>query len=493
MGSSISSEVVVIGCGPTGLVLSILLAQLGHTVTVLERHSSLYPLPRAAHFDHEVGRILQSCGVGDDLRGIIEPADIYEWRNGAGETLLRFGWRGETPSGWPIASMFCQPELEDLLDRRARECSSLTLIRGAEVSSLSQSQDSVEVRTTTDQTFRADYVIGADGARSTTRSLLGIETTDLGFFYDWLVVDVIPNEPRIYDPINLQVCDPARPTSVISGGPGRRRWEFMVLPHESVEEICTEEKTWELLEPWDITPRNARLERFTNYRFHACYAEQWRSGRVLLAGDAAHQMPPFAGQGMCSGIRDSMNLAWKLDLVLTGRATEDLLDSYVTERLPHVRQTIEFAMALGKVICVPDAEEARQRDEAMKSMVSDELTEGPGQPGISAGIIDHSPWAGQLFVQGSIDGELFDEVHGVGWRLITVDTDPIDLEASDLLGAIGGELIVVPEDGGDIFNWFVSHDCSWVLQRPDFAVFGTATDSRDASSMIHRLRKFIQP
>ena len=493
MTSSIASDVIVVGCGPTGLVLSILLAQRGHSVTVLERQPSLYPLPRAAHFDHEVGRILQSCGVGTELRTIIEPADIYEWRNGAGETLLRFGWSGETPSGWPISSMFSQPELEDLLNRRASECSSLTLIRGAEVTSLTQSSDSVEVGTATEQTYRANYVIGADGARSITRSLLGIETIDLGFFYDWLVVDVIPNEHRVYDPINVQICDPARPTSVISGGPGRRRWEFMVLPHESVEEISTEAKTWELLEPWDITPRNARLERFTNYRFHACYAEQWQRGRVLLAGDAAHQMPPFAGQGMCSGIRDSMNLAWKLSLVLTGRASDTLLDSYVIERLPQVRQTIEFAMALGKVICVPDVEEASQRDTAMKSMVKDELSEGPGQPGLESGIIDDSPWAGQLFVQGLIDGELFDDIHGVGWRLITIDSETIASDAATWFCSIDGEIVVIPSGDGVIQRWFESHGCSWVLQRPDFSIFGTATNARDAGSMIHRLRHVIQP
>lgn len=487
------SDVIVVGCGPTGLVLSILLAQLGHSVTVLERQPALYPLPRAAHFDHEIGRILQSCGVGAELRDIIEPADVYEWRNGAGDTLLRFGWTGEAPSGWPVSSMFSQPQLEDLLNRRADELSSLTLVRGAEVCSVSQSHDSVEVRTTTEQTYQARYVVGADGARSITRSLLGIETFDLGFFYDWLVVDVIPNEPRIYDPINLQICDPARPTSVISGGPGRRRWEFMVLPHESVEEVSTEARTWELLEPWDITPDNARLERFTNYRFHACYAEQWRSGRVLLAGDAAHQMPPFAGQGMCSGIRDSMNLSWKLDLILKGRSYDSLLDSYVTERLPHVRQTIETAMALGRVICVPDAEEARQRDAAMKSLVGDELSEAPGQPGIGAGIIDRSPEAGQLFVQGSIDGELFDDVHGAGWRLITIDTETIDHDAAKWLSEIDGEIVVV-SDGDETFGkWFSAHECSWVLQRPDFTVFGTATNALDATSMIHRLRQFIQP
>ncbi|MEZ5215785.1 MAG: bifunctional 3-(3-hydroxy-phenyl)propionate/3-hydroxycinnamic acid hydroxylase [Ilumatobacteraceae bacterium] len=293
-------DAAIVGCGPTGLVLAIQLAQRGRTVVVLERQPAPYPLPRAVHFDHEVGRILQSCGIGDELRTMIEPADVYEWRSATGQVLLRFGMVGDSPSGWPISSMFYQPDLEALLERRANELPTLEIRRGVEVVSLDQDAESVVLTDSAGATVRARYAVGADGARSTVRDLLGTEMTDLGFFYDWLVVDVRLNEPRVYDPVNLQICDPARPTTLVSGGPGRRRWEFMRLPDEDPAAFTTEANTWALLERWDVRPDNALLERSAEYRFQARYASTWRDARIFLAGDAAHQTPPFAGQGMCA-------------------------------------------------------------------------------------------------------------------------------------------------------------------------------------------------
>ena len=148
--------------------------------------------------------------------------------------------------------------------------------------------------------------------------LAGLPVNDLGFFFDWLIVDVVLEAPRVFDPMNVQICDPIRPTTAVSGGPGRRRWEFMCLPGERLEDLDDATRAWDLLADWDVHPGNAQLERQSVYTFQARYAARWRDGRVFVAGDAAHQMPPFAGQGMCAGIRDAANLAWKLDLVLAG-------------------------------------------------------------------------------------------------------------------------------------------------------------------------------
>ena len=353
----IDADIAIVGYGPVGNALAILLAQLGRRVVVLERWPEPYPLPRAVHFDHEVGRIFQACGIGDEIRAISEPAAVYEWRNAAGTTLLRFGREGDGPSGWPASSMVNQPAIERLLDERARTLG-VEVRRGVEVTRVDQRDDHVVVGGAEGPILSASYVIGCDGANSTVRTRLDLPVTDLGFFYDWLIVDVILDEPRVFDPINLQICDPARPTTVVSGGPGRRRWEFMKLPDESLDELHDEQRAWELLEPWDVHPGNARLERHAVYTFNARYAEAWRAGRVLIAGDAAHLMPPFAGQGLCSGLRDAANLAWKLDLALDGRAAPALLDSYESERMPSARAAIEFSIELGKVICVPDPAEA---------------------------------------------------------------------------------------------------------------------------------------
>ena len=456
---STDADVAIVGYGPVGSALAILLAQLGRTVTVLERWPEPYLLPRAVHFDHEVGRILQSCGIGDELRKITEPADIYEWRNATGTTLLRFGSPGNGPSGWPASSMFNQPELEQLLDSRARELG-VDVRRGVEVAAIDQHGDTVAVTGADGTTVSASFVVGCDGANSTVRALSGVPVTDLGFFYDWLIVDVILDEPRAFDPINLQICDPARPTTVVSGGPGRRRWEFMRVPHESLDELNDEKRAWELLAPWDVHPGNARLERHAVYTFNARYSEQWRAGRVLLAGDAAHLMPPFAGQGMCSGFRDAANLAWKLDLVLAGVAADALLDSYQSERLPSAKAAIEFSMELGKVICVPNPAEAAARDEAMALAVGDEPAPAPGLPDITTGFIHPTtPHAGRQLVQGKDRRRPFDDVHGAGWRLVVLGVDfAASVVTSGWFGSIGGRVVALDDPDPLYVRWFAEHD-----------------------------------
>ena len=323
----------VVGYGPVGQMLAILLGQRGWRVGVLERWPDAYPLPRAVHFDHEVARVFQAAGVSDELAEKIEPAPIYEWRNAAGDILLRFGRDTHTShSGGPESSMFSQPDLEQILDRRVRALPGVTVHRGLEVDRLEATAEGVALEAVDADGARtrvhARYALGCDGANSFVRGQIGVPVCDLGFAFDWLIVDVIPHEQRRWEPLNWQLCDPVRPTTLVSGGPGRRRWEFMRLPHETIDDLNSEKTTWRLLERWGRTPENTTIERHAVYTFRARWTDLWRNGRVLLAGDAAHLMPPFAGQGMCSGIRDAANLAWKLDSVLAGRASDALLDSY---------------------------------------------------------------------------------------------------------------------------------------------------------------------
>ena len=501
-------DVAVIGCGPVGGVLATLLGRLGHRVVVIERHAVPYPLPRAVHFDHEIGRILQACGIGADLPDVSEAGHDYEWRNGAGQVLLKFGGRPTGPSGWPDMNMFCQPALERLIEQAAADQPTVEIRRGWRLVGLDDGPDGATLTLEPDagaaEHLRARYVIGCDGANSTVRDLVGTTVTDLGFFYDWLIVDVVLHEPRVFDPINLQICEPTRPTTAVSGGPGRRRWEFMRLPHESVEELDDVARAWQLLEPWDITPDAATLERHAVYRFQARWADRWRTGNVLLAGDAAHQMPPFAGQGMCSGLRDAANLAWKLDLVLTGRSPAELLDVYEVERSANVRAIIDFSMELGQVICVTDPAEAAERDARMaEGAASGEAGPPPPLPGVTAGIIRaDDPLSGGLFVQGRVDDgrgstALLDDVVGVGWRLVTVHPDlagRLSADARDRLAGIGGRVVTVAEADdvdGTYSSWFAEHDVVAVLQRPDFHLFGSACQPGDAGALLDDLHRSL--
>ena len=219
-----ANDAVVVGAGPVGLTLSILLAQRGHAVTIIERQPEPYPLPRAVHFDHEIGRIFQSAGIGTELAAISQPADIYEWRNGLGMTLLRLGRVGPGPSGWPLSSMFHQPSLDAVLERRARALG-VDIRRGYAITDFSQHHDLVAVAADDGRVVDGRYLVGCDGANSTVRTLLGVPMTELGFFYDWLIADVVLHDDRVFEPLNVQICDPARPTTVVSGGRGARTAE----------------------------------------------------------------------------------------------------------------------------------------------------------------------------------------------------------------------------------------------------------------------------
>jgi 2-polyprenyl-6-methoxyphenol hydroxylase-like FAD-dependent oxidoreductase len=233
---------------------------------------------------------------------------------------------------------------------------------------------------------------------------MGSEWEDLGFRFDWLIVDFKPHEQRTWSPMNWQLCDPSRPTTIVSGGPGRRRWEFMRLPGETIAELNTRRRAWQLLEPWNRTPENTTIERHAVYTFEAKWTREWRCGRLMIAGDAAHLMPPFAGQGMCAGMRDIANLVWKLDLVMRDVAAEGLLDSYGTERSANVQHFIHLSMALGQVICVLDEDTAAERDRRMVAGGAERtrvLPAGP-PPRLGPGVLSDQPVAGLSMPQGRV-------------------------------------------------------------------------------------------
>ncbi len=353
-------DVAVVGMGPVGQTCALLLGRLGYDVVVLERWPQPYRLPRAVHFDHEIGRVFDAAGVGPQVRAVTDPVpDFYEWRAADGRTLLKIDWSGTGPSGWPVANFFSQPELEDALSTGLEALPSVRTMRGVEVLEVADRGDRAELRCaardTGELTVRSRYVIGADGANSVVRRHMDTGVSDTGFSFDWLIVDLVPHEQRDWSPMNWQLCDPVRPTTIVSGGPGRRRWEFLRLEGETVAELDSPATAWRLLEPWGRTPENSTLERHAVYNFQARWADRWHQGRLLLAGDAAHLMPPFAGQGMCSGIRDAANLAWKLDLVLRGTAPAALLDTYTSERsgTSGTRSTCRWSWARSSACSTP--------------------------------------------------------------------------------------------------------------------------------------------
>ena len=503
------SDVVVVGAGPVGLLLALLLGRRGWQVEVLERHRNPYDLPRAVHLDHESARILQNAGVMHDLAARTEVMDSYLWRNGAGEPLLWLdGGAPPTASGWPASLMFFQPDLERLLNEAIDAQAGVTVHRGVEVDEVVGQNGTGRARVGA-QTIdgravspEARWVIGCDGAASRVRELAGLAQTDLGYRHTWLVADVRPAAPAPWSPLNVQVCDPTRPTTAVSGGPGRRRFEFLRLPDDPPDGV---ELVWDLLAPWGLTRDNAFLERHASYTFGSAVVNEWRRGRVLVAGDAAHQMPPFAGQGLCAGIRDAANLAWKLDLVLAGEAPAGLLDTYGSERAPQVQAELDFSVELGRILCVLDPDEAAARDEGLRALGAAGPQPLPDRPPPGPGCWhDGDPHAGAVGLQAVVVAGgrrlLLDDLTGGGWALLGMSSDTTGLpaELARWWVSIGGGSHSIGPGGtlgdpdGAYRRWFDSLGADSVIVRPDGYLYGAAAGPSGGADLAAALRRHLR-
>ncbi|MBI0297170.1 bifunctional 3-(3-hydroxy-phenyl)propionate/3-hydroxycinnamic acid hydroxylase [Streptomyces sp. PRKS01-29] len=524
----LGTEVLIVGYGPVGQLLSVLLAQRGRRVTVVERWPEPYRHPRAVGFDSEAARILASAGIGDSLDKFTEPARDHAWQNTKGETLIDHEVADRGHCTWPEALSAYQPALESALIEHGATLPPLRVLRGYEAVGLADDGDHVTLTVVGPDGEKTDltalWVVGCDGANSLVRSGVGTTMTDLDFSYDWLICDVRLHEHREFRPNNLEICDPARPRTAVSAGPGHRRYEFMRVPADDPGHFGTVESAWELLRLFDVTPDNGVLDRHAVYTFQARWAERWRAGRLLLAGDSAHLMPPFAGQGMCSGFRDAANLAWKLDLVLGGHAAPTLLDTYTTERRAHVRHAVEMSVGLGRVVCMADPAAAADRDAAMLAARKRNIGPSAARRSVVKPLVDGllrrddrghpAPYAGQAGPQWRVGRAgatgLFDDVVGTGFVLLHADdvVPALDARRLTFLDSIGTRLVRMvpadtptsalgPRDALDVEDRYLPYlsemDALAVLVRPDFYLFGIARDEGELAALVDDLASQLSP
>jgi 3-(3-hydroxy-phenyl)propionate hydroxylase len=519
-----SYDVLIVGYGPVGATLAALLARHGLSVAVVEQADGVYDKPRAITLDHEVMRVFQACGVAHEIEKFIAPHPGTHYLGVDGQVIRIYDPQPPPhPLGWTPSGTFVQPEVEAALRAGVARSGRADVFLSTQVVAFAPHADRVDVTLRgadggPERTLTARYLVGCDGANSFVRRRLGIGHQDLAFDEWWMVVDV-----RLVRPVELpskciQYCRPARPSTFIVGPGNLRRWEIKLLPGETPEEFGRAENVARQLARF-VDPGAIEIWRSAVYRFHALVAERWRAGRVFLAGDACHQTPPFMGQGMCAGIRDAANLAWRLALVLQAGAQDALLDSYQAERKPHVEALVGFAKKAGEVIGELDLAAARQRDALLRGQLERGEAETIRQryiPNLAGGVIDvaSGPAAGTLFVQPRVgeegDGELLDDVVAPRFLLATTSEAAqswLSAASLDAWRRIDGaraiisqdEMMATRDDGivrlrerGRLFaDWMARHRAAAVVARPDRYVFGVAYERDGLNRLIERLARHV--
>ncbi|MCC2097515.1 MAG: bifunctional 3-(3-hydroxy-phenyl)propionate/3-hydroxycinnamic acid hydroxylase [Hyphomicrobiales bacterium] len=525
-------DFVIAGYGPVGATMANLLGRAGFTVAIADRYADIYDKPRAITVDHEIMRCWQACGLGDEIAkgtGIHKGTDYVGVDN---EIIKIFNpLPPPYPLGWAPAITFVQPELEAILRNGIKRFGNVTeypgfdvRIAGQDASGIAASLTPVEgqARGEAPAEVRCKYLLGCDGANSSIRNACGITIEDLGFNEWWIVIDAHARDMSVLPERSHQYCWPSRPGTHIIGPGNLRRWEIKLLPGETPETFKTDASLREVLRLF-ADPDVLDIWRYAIYQFHAVVADDWRKGNVFLMGDAAHRMPPFLGQGLCAGIRDAYNFAWKLEQVERHGASPALLDSYRSERRPHVKTVVANAKAFGLIIGELDEAKARERDRRLRA----ELESGAAEtirskfiPDLAGGIVAReghgtgaplAKSAGSLFVQPRVldangDEKRLDDVTGYRFLLIGDEATITTLapETLAILEKLGGLAVAInaagkpaaaadasrmtlSETDGLFAGWRQETGFAAALVRPDRYVYGGARDAREAAQLAASL------
>lgn len=490
-------DVIIAGFGPVGATLGLMLGERGLKVAILEREAGVYHLARAGHFDAEIMRVFQGIGIADTLEPRTGVTNGMRFVDADGALLMEWKRGGaKGPLGWVSDYMFHQPTLERILRDKLAQYPNVETFLSYDAYAVEQDGESVRLKAedTVESRlveFRGRYLVGCDGARSLTRRIIGGEHEDLGFKQRWLVLDVELHRDLDLERVSIQHCNPARPMFASSTSGGMLRWEVMILPDDDVGKLTRHDAIWDLIENSvrPIRREDGELTRAAVYTFESLIADSWRDRRLLIAGDAAHRMPPFLGQGMCAGIRDAANLGWKLAAICRGRADDRLLDTYVSERRSHVREFTQGAIDAGRIIQMSDPAELEQR---MQDMRANPKRYSPPNPALGAGLASDygSDGLGRQFVQPRIDGVLLDDVIGANFALVGSQAyfDRVDADHLQDLYA-GLRCITLPAEHEPLLQ---PYGAGAVLLRPDRYVHAVVDDAQATKAALASLSGLLQ-
>jgi 3-(3-hydroxy-phenyl)propionate hydroxylase len=345
--------VAICGYGPVGSLCSLLMAAYGYTVLLIDKNIGTSPTARAINTDGEQLRIFDKFGLAEKIVENSNQIEKIHFSKKSLEPIQSITQTlGDSSMGWPNQVLFYQPELEGFVREVVESKENIDVMELCELTDFNDKGNEVEIICKNENQeikFLSKFLIGCDGASSFVRKKLNIDLDDFGYNQKWLVCDAHLTQNIYLKNELIQVCDPKRPCTFLHGRRGHLRFEFRVMPEDNLKELKDEAFIWNLLSPW-INKKNAILERADIYNFHACIANRWNINNVLIAGDSAHQMPPFMGAGMGTGIRDVTNLSWKIHLILQKKANKKILETYQKERYPHAKWTIGQTITIGELI-----------------------------------------------------------------------------------------------------------------------------------------------
>lgn len=482
--SQLQADVAIVGAGPVGCALAGLLGRRGLSVVIVERETDVFPHPRAAHIDHTALRALQEFECLGAVITEMLPNPGLDFLGPSDELLMSVPAASSSVSGLPASMYFHQPTFDRALRDRAAAFPNVMLLAATEATGLAAHDDGVTLtaQSAHGQTLeiQAGWLVGCDGASGQVREWLGVGLENLRFHERWLVVNLLlePTTNRLPKHA-IGACDPARPLYSIPMPAPRHRFEFMLFDDEDAGEMRGEARVRAMLDAW-LAPEEFTIERSAVYDLRGLIADPWQSGRVLLAGDAAHQMPPFLGQGMCSGIRDAVNLAWKLDHVIRGGAPERLIETYTSERRPHVRHVAAAAIDYGRLVCTTDRSSAAERDRRFR--------EDPRSPEeriiFRLPRLDPGPLVlaggGELFIQPDVDAGYhgLDDVIGQRFFVLGVDREAL-AEAGAWWEREGAYVSTLADMGAyatTLKRWLHTRGATVVIVRPDRYVLAAGRD-----------------
>jgi 3-(3-hydroxy-phenyl)propionate hydroxylase len=486
MTTSDAYDVAVIGYGPTGATAANLLGQMGLHVLVIERDPDVYSRARAISTDEEVMRVWQSVGLAERLQRDMLPDRPLNFVDADGVPFidLKVMPRG---CGHPPQQFLYQPAVDDVLREGVQRYPNVEVLLEHECLRLLPKGDGVELmladlRTDAFKRVHASYVIAADGGSSPTRGQFGVGYAGRTYSERWVVIDTkVLKEWDAHDRLRFH-CNPSRPTVDCPTPLGHHRWEYPARSDEDENTLLREEEIWKVLGDQGITPEHVEILRAVIYSHHVRVADRWRVGRVFLAGDAAHAMPPWIGQGMSAGVRDAANLCWKLAAVIRGQAPESLLDSYQTERKPHVTEVTRRACLVGRIITERNRVVARARNRVVRA-----VTRLPG----AVTAMQKVMWIPDARYK---EGFLVPGNRAVGWQIPQpwVTRDGVRVRLDDILGGrwavlhtgrlpagakpwtdLGAVAIEITEP--TLVRWLRNKKATAVVLRPDGFIYA-ATD-----------------